>query len=84
MLIRDAVQGYRCVLAARFPEPGACFRGRRQVNLVFWLAMASVVLLFDYTNGFHDTVDIVATMIASRAMVPAQAVLLVGFSWVAC
>lgn len=38
-----------------------------------------VVLLFDYTNGFHDAANIVATVIASRAMTPVQAVLIVGF-----
>ena len=50
------------------------------MDLVFWLAVAAVfvVLVFDYTNGFHDAANIVATMIASRAMAPAQAVLLVG------
>ncbi|HRK38160.1 MAG TPA: inorganic phosphate transporter [Burkholderiaceae bacterium] len=37
-----------------------------------------VVLVFDYTNGFHDAANIVATVIASRAMTPAQAVLIVG------
>ena len=50
------------------------------MNLVFWLAVAAVlvVLVFDFTNGFHDAANIVATMIASRAMAPAQAVVLVG------
>lgn len=38
-----------------------------------------VVLLFDYTNGFHDAANIIATVIASRAMTPAHAVLIVGF-----
>ena len=37
-----------------------------------------IVLLFDYTNGFHDAANIVATVIASRAMTPAQAVVIVG------
>ena len=37
-----------------------------------------IVLLFDYTNGFHDAANIVATVIASRAMSPIQAVLVVG------
>lgn len=37
-----------------------------------------IVLLFDYTNGFHDAANIVATVIASRAMTPAQAVIVVG------
>jgi PiT family inorganic phosphate transporter len=37
------------------------------------------VLVFEYTNGFHDAANIIATVIASRAMTPAQAVLLVAF-----
>ncbi|MDP2752115.1 MAG: inorganic phosphate transporter [Rhodocyclaceae bacterium] len=37
-----------------------------------------VVLLFDYTNGFHDAANIVASVIASRAMTPTQAVLVVA------
>lgn len=51
------------------------------MDTLFWLATASVVvvLLFDYTNGFHDAANIVATVIASRAMTPAQAVVVVGF-----
>lgn len=37
-----------------------------------------IVVLFDYTNGFHDAANIVATVIASRAMQPAQAVIIIG------
>ncbi len=37
-----------------------------------------IVLLFNYTNGFHDAANIIATVIASRAMTPAQAVLIVA------
>lgn len=47
---------------------------------IFLLALLTVVvvLVFDYTNGFHDAANIVATVIASRAMTPAQAVIVVG------
>jgi len=50
------------------------------MNTILILAVASVivVLLFDYTNGFHDAANIVATVIASNAMTPRQAVLIVG------
>ena len=50
------------------------------MDTLFLLAMATVivVLVFDYTNGFHDAANIVATVIASRAMSPAQAVVIVG------
>ena len=37
-----------------------------------------VVLLFDYTNGFHDASNIIATPIASRALTPVQAVVIVA------
>lgn len=47
--------------------------------LILAVAAALVVLLFDYTNGFNDAANIVATVIASRAMTPVQAVLIVGF-----
>ena len=36
-----------------------------------------VVVIFDYTNGFHDASNIIATVIASRAMTPIQAVYLI-------
>lgn len=50
------------------------------MDIVTLLTMATVVivLLFDYTNGFHDAANIVATVIASCAMTPIQAVIIVG------
>jgi PiT family inorganic phosphate transporter len=37
-----------------------------------------VVLIFDYTNGFHDASNIIATPIASRALTPVKAVVIVA------
>ncbi|MBF0418172.1 MAG: inorganic phosphate transporter, partial [Magnetococcales bacterium] len=37
-----------------------------------------IVLLFDYTNGFHDASNIIGTIIASRAMTPIQSVIVVA------
>ncbi len=50
------------------------------MDVVYLLAVATVVIvfLFDYTNGFHDAANIVATVIASCAMTPVQAVIIVG------
>jgi PiT family inorganic phosphate transporter len=50
------------------------------MDVLFFLALAAVliVLLFDYTNGFHDAANIVASVIASRAMTPVQAILIVA------
>ncbi|HZX32752.1 MAG TPA: inorganic phosphate transporter [Rhodocyclaceae bacterium] len=46
--------------------------------LLLALVTVVIVLVFDYTNGFHDAANIVATVIASRAMTPVQAVIVVG------
>jgi PiT family inorganic phosphate transporter len=46
--------------------------------LILTVLAVVIVLLFDYTNGFHDAANIVATVIASRAMQPAQAVVIIG------
>ena len=50
------------------------------MDAVTVLAVAAIViiLVFDYTNGFHDASNIVATVIASRALTPIQAVVLVA------
>lgn len=50
------------------------------MDMVFILALATImiVLAFDYTNGFNDAANIIATVIASRAMTPVTAVLLVS------
>ena len=43
-----------------------------------------LVVVFDFTNGFHDASNMVATIIASRALTPAQAILLISlFSFLA-
>jgi PiT family inorganic phosphate transporter len=47
---------------------------------VTWMTLACVALLvvFDYTNGFHDTANMVAASVATQAMSPAQAIALVS------
>ncbi|MBC7250927.1 MAG: inorganic phosphate transporter [Anaerolineae bacterium] len=39
-------------------------------------ALVTIALIFDFLNGFHDSSNIVATMISSRAMRPRSALLL--------
>lgn len=51
------------------------------MDLVTVLLVLVVILvaLFDFTNGFHDAADMVATAIASRAMKPGVAIAIVSF-----
>jgi PiT family inorganic phosphate transporter len=44
-------------------------------DLVLWIVVATA-LAFDFTNGFHDTANSVATSISTRAMSPRVAVTL--------
>ena len=50
------------------------------MSTLFVLAIVAVavVIVFDFTNGFHDAANVVATVIASNAMTPRQAVVVVG------
>jgi PiT family inorganic phosphate transporter len=44
-----------------------------------WIILIVVLaLVFDYTNGFHDAANVVATVIATKALKPITAVLLAG------
>ncbi len=47
------------------------------VTLLLILVVIAVTL-FDFTNGFHDAADMVATAIASRAMKPLTAIVIVS------
>ena len=40
------------------------------------IAIITVALLFDYTNGFHDTANAIATSVSTRALSPRVAVLM--------
>jgi PiT family inorganic phosphate transporter len=53
-------------------------KGNIEMATGLLIATIVMVLIFDYTNGFHDASNIVATVIASHAMTPIQAVLLVA------
>ncbi|MCB1692983.1 MAG: inorganic phosphate transporter [Pseudomonadales bacterium] len=46
--------------------------------LVVVIAAIVAVLIFDFTNGVHDASNMVATLVASRAMAPGQALSLVA------
>src|SRR5919197_1721395 len=45
------------------------------MNTTLLVIVVIVALLFDFTNGFHDTANAVATSISTRAMTPRIAVL---------
>ena len=47
-------------------------------TLVVVLLVIGVALAFDFTNGFHDTANAMATSIATGALKPKVAVLLAG------
>ncbi len=38
------------------------------MNLITPLLILTIIFIFDFTNGFHDAPDMVATAIASHAL----------------
>ncbi len=42
------------------------------------VAVVLVALLFDFTNGFHDTANAIATSVATKALSPRMAVAFAG------
>jgi PiT family inorganic phosphate transporter len=44
--------------------------------VVLLISIIAVALLFDYTNGFHDTANAIATSVSTRALSPRVAVLM--------
>jgi PiT family inorganic phosphate transporter len=49
-----------------------------ELSWVLIVSCITLLVLFDYTNGFHDTANMVASVVACRAMTPAQAIVLVS------
>ncbi len=47
-------------------------------TLVFAVLIILFGLVFDYTNGFHDAANVVSTVIATRVLAPATAIVLAG------
>src|SRR2546427_12566845 len=44
------------------------------LTLVFVVILTA--LLFTYTNGFHDTANVIATVVGTKVLTPRQAILL--------
>ena len=47
-------------------------------TFVFAILIILFGLVFDYTNGFHDAANVVSTVIATRVLAPATAIVLAG------
>jgi inorganic phosphate transporter, PiT family len=48
-------------------------------TLVLVTAIVIVALIFDYTNGFHDAANSIATVVSTRVLTPGKAVALAAF-----
>lgn len=46
------------------------------LQLVIVIAVIAVALVFDYTNGFHDAANAIATSVSTRALTPRVALLM--------
>ncbi len=44
------------------------------------VAVVAVALVFDFLNGFHDAANAIATIVVTRTLTPAQAVIMAGIA----
>lgn len=51
------------------------------IETVLWatIALIAVALIFDFTNGFHDAANSIATVVATKTLTPFQAVAMAAF-----
>jgi len=49
------------------------------MNLLIVIGLIAVALSFDYINGFHDAANSIATVVSTRVLSPAQAVIWAAF-----
>ena len=50
------------------------------MSLTLVLLVLLVALIFEYINGFHDTANSIATVVATKVLTPGQAVLLAALT----
>ncbi|MGH8171527.1 MAG: inorganic phosphate transporter [Rhodanobacteraceae bacterium] len=50
------------------------------MSLTLVLLVVLVALVFEYINGFHDTANSIATVVATKVLTPGQAVILAAFT----
>lgn len=48
-------------------------------NLIFIVIIIALALVFEFTNGFHDAANAIATIVSTRVMTPLQAVIWAAF-----
>src|SRR6476469_10347341 len=61
----------------RWPTPSRASRSRRpEVELAAIIVVVVVALGFDYTNGFHDAANAIATSVSTRALAPRTALIM--------
>lgn len=48
-------------------------------SLIFIVIIIAIALIFDFTNGFHDAANSVATVVSTRVLSPKQAVIWAAF-----
>jgi PiT family inorganic phosphate transporter len=48
------------------------------VELAAIIVLVAVALVFDFTNGFHDAANAIATSVSTRALTPRVALVMAG------
>ena len=50
-----------------------------ELGLIFTLFVIFLAFIFEFTNGFHDAANSIATIVATKVLSPLQAVIWAAF-----
>ena len=51
-----------------------------ETTLILVIAIIALAIIFDFLNGFHDSANSIATVVVTKTLTPAQAVLMAGLA----
>jgi PiT family inorganic phosphate transporter len=49
------------------------------VSLILVVIVIFIALIFDFTNGFHDSANAIATVVSTKVLTPRKAVMFAAF-----
>src|SRR5881392_2111818 len=75
--MRDELKGKRPSDSSLIPHPSSL--RLMTATLTFVLVIILIALVFDFSNGFHDAANSIATVVSTRVLSPGVAVVWAAF-----
>jgi len=54
-------------------------RPRDKIDMLLFLTVVLAAVIFEYSNGFHDAANAIATVVSTKVLTPRQAIAMAAF-----